>query len=144
MKFYSSYWIWRWDLCLSHSCSLAFYCTATVVLWRAHTYTVHAMHSTVWSPACTVGIIFLLIVASCGVPSLGWSVNSFTGNYCILFLFLLLRIMLPIKSGVKLCLFILANGEKHNGHCRLPKKMNRSGKLEPELVSALAADGMQQ
>lgn len=24
MTFYSPYWIWRWDLCVSHSCSLAF------------------------------------------------------------------------------------------------------------------------
>lgn len=41
MKFYSSYWIWQWDLCLSHSCSLPPYCTAIAVLRRVHIY-IHA------------------------------------------------------------------------------------------------------
>lgn len=49
MKVYCSYWIWRWNLCLSHSCSLVFILQAQPSC-GGHIYT-HRVHSAVCSPA---------------------------------------------------------------------------------------------
>lgn len=54
MKVYSSYWIWRWDLCLSHSCSPAFILQPQPPC-GGHIYT-HKIHSAVWSPVQRVYI----------------------------------------------------------------------------------------
>lgn len=98
MKVYSSYWIWRWDLCLSHSCSPAFILQPQPPC-GGHIYT-HKIHSAVWSPAQRVYIA----AHHCRycLPTLDWSVNSAFLLYFNI-VFIILKRMLGIESRVNFC-----------------------------------------
>lgn len=104
MKVYSSYWIWRWNLCHSHSCSLAFIlqprpsCGGRIYIHTEYTVPCGVLHSGLTLLRNTVGIFtfFGLVCQWC----------FFAVFYCVV----IPRRALGIESWVKFVNLVKGEG----------------------------------
>lgn len=137
MKFYSSYWIWRWDLCLSPSCSRAFIAQPQ-----------HGLCMQTHSPAWSMGIMLLRTTAAIVKPL--WIGLSTLHVYCILMLVSLFseecwKLNYNLFALSKKYILAKRKEKRQTYWTLVPREREKHGsKLEPELASAVAAGGDQQ